>query len=94
MIELPMAPTLAMNDYQGIEQAALNGLGIAEIPSIIASDSLKSGRLVPVLTDWSFRASKLSFVYSGNRAVPQLVHLFKAHCLEQIKQIGSELRLK
>jgi DNA-binding transcriptional LysR family regulator len=94
LIELPMAPTLSMNDYQGIEQAALDGLGIAEIPSIIASESLKSGRLVPILTDWSFRTTKLSFVYSGNRAIPQLVNLFKAYCVLQIKQIGKDLRLQ
>jgi DNA-binding transcriptional LysR family regulator len=93
-IAVPMEPALAMNDYAGIEQAALGGHGIAEIPSIIASDSLQSGRLVPVLREWQFRPTMLSAVYSGNRALLPLVRLFKAHCVQHIDTIGAGLRLQ
>lgn len=93
-VAVPMEPALAMNDYDGIQQAALDGHGIAEIPSIIASDSLKTGHLVPVLREWQFKPTMLSAVYSGNRALPPLVRLFKAHCVQHIDGIGAGLRLQ
>ena len=92
-IAVPMEPTLAMNDYDGIVQAALDGFGIAEIPSIIASDSLEAGRLVPVLQEWQFKPTMLSAVYVGNRDLVPLVRLFSEHCAQKIRQIGSPLRL-
>ncbi len=92
-VAVPMEPTLTMNDYAGIEQAALDGLGIAEIPSIITSDALNTGRLVPILREWHFAPTMLSVVYSGNRALQPLVRLFTTHCTRHIATIGAGLRL-
>lgn len=91
---LPIEAALAMNDYTGILEATMLGQGIAEIPSIMASNALKSGRLVRVLPEWHFRNIYLSVVYSGNRALPPLVKLFSDHCVKQMKQIGADLLLE
>lgn len=92
-VALQMEPALAMNDYVGIHQAVLEGHGIAEIPSIIASQSIREGKLVPVLPDWQFRTTFLSAVYSGNHELSLLVRRFSEHCVTHMKQISVDLLL-
>lgn len=76
-IAIPLAPHLAMNDYAGIAQAALDGGGIADLPPMVGADWLRQGRLVPVLPGWRLPLRDLSLVQPGNRHPPRPVRAFQ-----------------
>jgi DNA-binding transcriptional LysR family regulator len=71
------APSLAMNDYSGIAHAAESGIGIAELPPMIAAPLLASGALVEVMPGWHLPDRDLSLLHAGSRHVPRAVRLFK-----------------
>lgn len=52
---------------------AARGLGIANVPRFAIGDALESGRVVPVLDDWSSRQVPLAAVYLEGRVLPRKV---------------------
>ncbi|HHJ16221.1 MAG TPA: LysR family transcriptional regulator [Gammaproteobacteria bacterium] len=79
---------LALNDYAGILCAIEAGQGIAEIPSIICGEALRSGRLVEVMPDWRLPPTILSAVYPCNRNLSRIVRLFKDFCVEHVDALS------
>jgi len=80
-------PRIAMNDFTGVQSAAVNGLGVSEIPSIVCGQKLQDGSLVEVIPDWQFSPVTLSAVYPSNRNLSRLVRLFKDFCVEHIEAL-------
>ncbi len=80
-------PRIAMNDFTGVQSAAVNGLGISEIPSIVCGQKLQDGSLVEVIPDWQFSPVTLSAVYPSNRNLSRLVRLFKDFSVEHIEAL-------
>jgi DNA-binding transcriptional LysR family regulator len=52
-VTVPVRGSLAANNSEALRDAALAGLGIALLPDFSAQESLRSGRLVPVLPGWT-----------------------------------------
>jgi DNA-binding transcriptional LysR family regulator len=77
---IPFKSGLGINDYAGVIRAAIDGMGIAEMPSIICRRQLHQGLLVPVIPDWQFEEVDLSAYYLSRRHPSRLVELFLAHC--------------
>lgn len=77
---VPLKPLLGMNDYAGVIRAAVSGMGIAEIPSILCQKELQQGQLVAVLEDWQFDEVELSAYYLTRRHPSRVVELFLDHC--------------
>ncbi|HEB59221.1 MAG TPA: LysR family transcriptional regulator [Gammaproteobacteria bacterium] len=89
--------TLSLNDFVGAQYAAEQGLGIAEMPSIICGHALAQGRLVRVLEDWRFTPLSqhevtLRAVYPSNRNLSRLVSLFRDHCVAHIDDVVAGAR--
>lgn len=61
---------LTLDSLSMMAQAAADGLGVAFIPDIAATDLLESGRLVPILSDWCPPMPGLFIYYPGRRQVP------------------------
>ncbi|SDH13408.1 LysR family transcriptional regulator [Paraburkholderia phenazinium] len=57
-------------------EAALNGIGIAWVPDYVAAEHILSGRLVPLLADWSPSFPGLCLYYPANRHPPTALRLF------------------
>jgi DNA-binding transcriptional LysR family regulator len=53
LIPVAVPGPLKINNIEALHRLALENLGIALLPTYIASDSLKRGRLVPVLDDYA-----------------------------------------
>lgn len=73
-MDVPGALTLDENDL--MVEAAADGLGIAYVPDIAASDRLAAGQLVAVLEDWSPPSPGLMLYYPGHRHVPAALRAF------------------
>lgn len=78
---------IALNDFAGIQKAVEEGLGIAEIPSIVCGGAIESGTLVEVLPEWRFAPTRLNAIYLSNRHLSRLVRLFLDFCLAEIHHV-------
>jgi DNA-binding transcriptional LysR family regulator len=78
---------LGINDYAGVIRAAVAGMGVAEIPSIMCQRELSEGHLVPVLVDWRFEEVDLSAYYLSRRHPSRAVELFLGHCVAHADEV-------
>ncbi len=51
-VRVPLAGRLEVNNGDALLAAARRGFGIVMLPTFLAADDLRAGRLEPVLTDW------------------------------------------
>lgn len=63
------APRLVTDDMIGLRAAAVRGVGITQLPSMIVSDELKAGALIQVLPDWSPKSGIVHAVFSSRRGL-------------------------
>ena len=62
-LRVPIVPRLVCNDGRSLLAAAIHGLGIAMEPTFVVGPAIRSGELVPVLTDWTLATVPLHAVY-------------------------------
>ncbi|MEL6548091.1 MAG: LysR substrate-binding domain-containing protein, partial [Myxococcota bacterium] len=53
LVELKLAPAVRVSDGPAMLSLALDEVGLAIIPSLLAKDALEAGRLVRVLPRWN-----------------------------------------
>ncbi len=82
---------LSMNDYTGIATALASGVGIGDLPPIVAPELLRSGELVEVMTDWRLKPKKFSLVHTGARHMARPVRLFKDFAARMALQLFPDL---
>ncbi len=80
--------SLGMNDYAGILRAAVAGMGVAEIPSILCRRELREGQLVAVMPAWQFDEVDLSAYYLVRHHPSRRVELFLDHCSVHMRKMG------
>jgi len=85
---------LSINDHVSKQDAAEQGLGITELPSILCREAIEQGRLQEILPDWTFSVMStsqvtLSLVYPSRHNLPRLVRLFVEHCIEHTRDKAS-----
>ncbi|MCU0117803.1 LysR family transcriptional regulator [Pseudomonas sp. B2M1-30] len=69
-LQMDLPVRLVFNELPAIKQAVQLGLGIGFICEWFIQDELKTGALVPVLTQWCPPFGGLRLYYSGHRFVP------------------------
>lgn len=84
---LRLRPRLALNDYAGVIRAAVDGMGVAEAPSIICQQELRRGSLIVPLPAWQFEEVDLSAYYLTRRHRSRVVELFLDHCVANVARI-------
>jgi len=75
-VNVDLCGKLQLTSLEGALDAALAGLGIAQIPDAVAYQSLVDGRLTAVLTEYIALSPALMFVYPGNRYLTAKVRAF------------------
>jgi len=76
--QVAVSGSLVVNDTCLLVKAAINGVGIANLPEPFVAASISEGRLVALLNDWSPRKSGLFLYYSSRRQVPAPLKAFIA----------------
>ncbi len=79
-IRIEPEPRLVLNDYAGVLQGLVGGLGISELPSFLCKAALRQGKLVEVLPEWQFASVKVAAAFPSNRNLSPLVRAFKDFC--------------
>jgi DNA-binding transcriptional LysR family regulator len=67
---------LRVNNSFAVRDAALRGLGIGQLPLIVAGDAVRAGALVPVLPDWRPAPVPVHAVFPSNRYLTPKVRAF------------------
>ncbi|MBN8490948.1 MAG: LysR family transcriptional regulator [Burkholderiales bacterium] len=75
VVELHPAHRVQVNDGDGMVAAALQGLGLIQIPDYMVADALAAGQLVEVLADKRPPPMPISAVLPSARMVPPRVRL-------------------
>lgn len=82
-----LAPRLKANNVFAVRDAALAGLGVAQLPLIVAADAVQSGRLEPVLARWSPPAVPVHAVFASARYLTPKVRSFIDLALEAMQAL-------
>jgi DNA-binding transcriptional LysR family regulator len=69
-VDVGVEGTLAVNDHDLALRAALDGVGVVQLPEASVSSLIADGRLVPVLGDWSPNWGSFFLFYPSRRHVP------------------------
>ncbi|WP_299493911.1 LysR family transcriptional regulator [uncultured Shewanella sp.] len=65
-----------VNNSKALYSALLAGLGICQMPLFIVNEALKTGQLIPLLTDYSLPEHAIYAVYSTRQHLPHKVSVF------------------
>lgn len=71
-----IAPRLISTSAEALRLSALSGLGLSWLPTFICGADIRSGGLVPVLTDWDWGRLGIYALYPHRRFVPIRLRLF------------------
>ncbi len=84
-------PVLESNEWMILKQAALDGLGIAALPSEICRQEIQQGQLQRLLTNWSLPGAKLYIVYPSRRGLVPAVNYFIEFIASQLAKSCSQI---
>jgi DNA-binding transcriptional LysR family regulator len=85
-VRIEPQPRLVLNDYAGVLQGLVSGMGISELPNFFCTGPLQEGGLVEVLPEWRFASVKLAAAFPSNRNLSTLVRAFKDFCVEYFER--------
>ena len=66
---VPYKPRLVTDDMAVLRDAALHGLGVAQLPTILVEEDCREGRLVQVLPSWRPRSGIIHAVFPSRRGL-------------------------
>jgi DNA-binding transcriptional LysR family regulator len=75
-VEVPVNGRLVSDDFVVLRSAAERGLGLARLPTAIAHQALRAGRLVSVLDAFAPTPTPLHVLYVGARRLPSRTRAF------------------
>ena len=82
-IELP--PRITLNDPEALCEAAVAGLGVAQVPVPHVLHHFESGELVRVLPDWYTEKGTLSLYFSAKKHMPAKTRVFIDFIVEKFR---------
>lgn len=78
-VRVRVGGSVRSNNAEMLRAAALDGVGIAVLPTWAVAESLRAGKLKRVLDGWEPPASAIYAVYPGNRLMSMKVRAFVDH---------------
>lgn len=76
----------AVNSPQAVREIAIAGGGVAMTPDFIVEDAIKSGRLIPILPDYTTLEFGLFAIYPHRKYVAKKVRCFIAFALAELSK--------
>jgi DNA-binding transcriptional LysR family regulator len=82
---VPHRPRLLTDDLSTMRTAALAGIGVAQLPSLMAEADIAAGRLVELLPGWRLRNDTVHAIFPTRRgllpSLRVLLDFLAAECL-------------
>lgn len=87
MLSIPHKPHLMTDDMSVLREAALAGVGVVQLPTMLVWKDIEAGRLVHVLPDWRPKAAIIHAVFPSKRgllpSLRALLDFLANSCTEQ-----------
>jgi DNA-binding transcriptional LysR family regulator len=74
--QVKIVPILVVNDLEVVCDAAMDGLGIARLPSLVCRDAIESGHLRILFGPEPAQRSTVHAVYPSKQYLPAKVRIF------------------
>ncbi|WP_417433689.1 LysR family transcriptional regulator [Kiloniella sp.] len=84
IVNLDVTGNYQVNNSEALRQALVAGVGIARLPTFIASADITAGRLVPLLPDYKLPSQIIYAVFPERRHLPAKVRVFIDYLVEKI----------
>ena len=88
--EVPHHPRLLTDDMSVLREAAIAGVGLVQLPTMMIWKDIQEGRLVHVLPEWTPKAAIVHAVFPSRRgllpSVRALLDFLAAECTEERRQ--------
>lgn len=68
--DVPVQGSLTVNTLDLALRAAIDGVGIVQLPDVLVAPFVSEGKLAPLLSDWFPQSSGFSLYYASRRHVP------------------------
>lgn len=78
---------VSANNMFSIREFAVNGEGVALLPSFFCLDEVKRGRLKPLLKEWVFVSGPIHAVFPGQKFVLPKVRIYIEHLLRELEDV-------
>lgn len=88
--EIALEPRYLTTDMHALHKAALAGVGVVQLPLIMVQDDLESGRLVPLLPDWTPRREMIHIVFPSRRGQLPAVRALIDYLVERYAALHEE----
>jgi LysR family transcriptional regulator, regulator for bpeEF and oprC len=75
-IELEPASSAIFNHSEALTDAAIQGIGIVQVPDFHATAAVRDRQLVPILSDWCVAGNPIQIVYPQNRHLSSKTRVF------------------
>ena len=85
-LSVDVKPRVQVNDAQSLHKMALNGLGIARLPTFICAQDIAEKKLTPLLCNWSFNAVPIHAIYPSNRHLSVKVRSFVDYVVDELRK--------
>ncbi|MCU7376224.1 LysR substrate-binding domain-containing protein [Paucibacter sp. O1-1] len=85
---VPHEPQLVSDDRLALRIAALHGIGVARLPTMMVKDDLRAGRLVDVLPGWQPRPAIAHVVFPSRRGLLPAVRRLIDFLAEEFEALG------
>lgn len=76
MITIPFQPRYVTDDMAALRDAALNGIGIVQLPEYMVRTDIRAGELEVVLPEWRPKAGIVHIVFASRRGLAPAVRHF------------------
>lgn len=83
-------PRLITSDMVALRRAALAGVGVVQLPTLMVCDELAQGALVRVLPDWDPRREIIHVVYPSRRGLLPAVRVLIDHLAERFAALDED----
>ena len=87
--EVRHSPRFVTQSMLALREAAVQGVGVVQLPSMLVRDELRSGALVEVLPDWASRSEVIHAVYASRRGQLPAVRALLDHLAQAFASIDE-----
>lgn len=89
-VSIPHRPRLVTDNMRALRVAALHGVGIAQLPTMVVIDELRRGSLLRIAPDWASRRGIVHAVFPSRRGLLPAVRSLLDHLAARFKQLDAD----
>jgi len=86
---IPLQPRIKSSDLLGVYYAAIDGLGIADLPYLIVEADLQAGKLIHLFPEWYSNIGTVQMVYASRKEQRLVMAKLIDHLVEGLEAMAQ-----